>query len=60
VGALVPVGEAGGFADALVALAGFSGPALRQRAARHFRRQLSFAAVGSRLLDAYRKLLESR
>lgn len=60
VGALVPVGDARGFADALVALAGFSRPALRERAALHFRRQLSFSAVGSRLMDAYRQILEPR
>ena len=57
VGALTPVGDAQGFADALVTLAAFPRPALRERAVSHFRRNLSFPALGARLVGIYRELL---
>jgi glycosyltransferase involved in cell wall biosynthesis len=60
VGALVPRGDAQGFADALVALASAPRAALRERAVAHFRRNLSFAALGDRLLRAYARLVEAR
>jgi glycosyltransferase involved in cell wall biosynthesis len=57
VGALVPRGDAEGFAEALVALSSMPRAPLRDRAAAHFRRHLSFAALGDRLLQAYTQLV---
>jgi glycosyltransferase involved in cell wall biosynthesis len=59
VGALVPRGDAQGFADSLVALAATPRAVLRERAVAHFRRHLSFAALGERLVEAYAQLVES-
>jgi glycosyltransferase involved in cell wall biosynthesis len=59
VGALVPRGDADGFADALVTLAALPRAGLRERAAAHFRRNLSFAALGERLVRAYAQLVEA-
>lgn len=59
VGALAPRGDAQGFADALVTLAAMPRAALRERAAAHFRRHLSFAALGERLVGAYARLVEA-
>jgi glycosyltransferase involved in cell wall biosynthesis len=59
VGALVPRGDADGFADALVTLAALPRAGLRERAAAHFRRNLSFAALGERLDRAYAQLVEA-
>ena len=60
VGALAAPGDAAGFADALVALRDAPRPELRRRAIAHFRGELSPPALGSRLVDVYRELLEER
>lgn len=58
VGALVPVGDAAGFARALVALARQDRVALRRRATAHFDAHLSFDRVGARLCAIYAELIE--
>jgi len=60
IGALVPTGDAQGFACALISLAGESRDGLRQAAADHFARKLSFDAIGKALCAAYRTLLDDR
>jgi glycosyltransferase involved in cell wall biosynthesis len=59
IGALVPVGDAAGFAGALVALARQDRLALRRRAIEHFDMHLSFDRVGVRLCAAYAELIEA-
>lgn len=58
IGALVPVGDAAGFARALVALARQDRLALRRRAVEHFEAHLSFDRVGAQLCAIYAKLIE--
>ncbi|MBX6365164.1 MAG: glycosyltransferase family 4 protein [Gemmatimonadetes bacterium] len=53
VGALFPPGDAAALADALVAWSGRNRALLRRAAREHFERELSFAAVGRKLADAY-------
>lgn len=53
VGALVPPGDAGAFARAIVALAGREPQRARREARDHFERNLSFAALGAELRAAY-------
>ena len=60
IGALVPTGDAQGFARALISLAGESRDGLRQAAADHFARSLSFDAIGKALCAAYQTLLDDR
>ncbi|HET7460043.1 MAG TPA: glycosyltransferase family 4 protein [Longimicrobium sp.] len=55
-GALARVGDAAGFADALVSLASRVPDELRRRTLDHFRRELSFDVLGARLVEAYRSL----
>ena len=57
VGALVPVGDAAGFARALVDLAHEDRSALRREAIAHFRQALSFDRVGARLCAIYAELI---
>jgi len=57
VGALAPVGDAAAFADALVAIARRPD---RPAVIEHFRRNLSFEAVGRRLAGIYATLAERR
>jgi len=57
VGALVPVGDARAFAQALVDLAGEDRAALRREAIDHFRRELSFDRVGATLCAIYAELV---
>jgi glycosyltransferase involved in cell wall biosynthesis len=59
VGALIPVGDAAGFASALVALAQQDRVALRHRAIEHFDAHLSFDRVGARLCAIYAQLIET-
>lgn len=59
VGALAPVGDAHGFAEALVRLAADPREALRARTVAHFRRALSFERVGARLVEIYAELIEA-
>jgi glycosyltransferase involved in cell wall biosynthesis len=60
IGALVPLGDADGFARALIDLASQPQDRLRQAAIDHFERNLSFEAVGRALHDAYVALLDAR
>src|SRR5690606_29215222 len=53
VGALLPPGDAAAFAGALVSLAARPREELRRRALDHFRRELSFEALGKRLVEGY-------
>lgn len=53
VGALVPPGDAAGFAEALVRIARQPHEPLRQEVVSHFDRTLSFERVGTRLLEIY-------
>jgi glycosyltransferase involved in cell wall biosynthesis len=55
-GALSAPGDAEGFARGLVRLAAEPREALRARAIGHFRRHLSFEAVGARLCEIYAEL----
>ena len=57
VGALVPVGDAAGFAKALVELARCDRVASRHRAIDHFGAHLSFDRVGTRLCAIYDELI---
>lgn len=56
-GALCEPGNAEDFAAALVALAGRASEALRQSAISHFQSELSFSALGRKLLAAYQTLI---
>ena len=60
IGALVRPGDAEGFANALVELAGRPRDELRRKALAHFEHSLSFDGVGSRLVEIYSKLRDSR
>jgi glycosyltransferase involved in cell wall biosynthesis len=60
VGALWAPGDAGGCAAALGAVGRRDLHAERARLADHFTRELSWDAVGSRAMEIYRKVLESR
>ena len=60
VGALVPTGDAKGFARALVTLARQDRVMLRRRAVEHFAAQLSFARVGALLCATYAELIAGR
>jgi glycosyltransferase involved in cell wall biosynthesis len=60
VGALVPAGDSGLFARALVDLAGCDRTALRERTIGHFIRTLSFDKVGAQLCDIYAALIEGQ
>jgi len=60
VGALASVGDANGFARALVALAGQERAALRHRAIDHFNAHLSFDRIGARLCAIYAELAGTR
>lgn len=53
VGALVPVGDADAFAAAILSLAQRPREDLRAKVLDHFARNLSFGAVGARLIEAY-------
>jgi len=59
VGALVPPGDATGFAAAIVRLAAADRGALRRQAREHFVKELSFPALGNRLVRIYEELLQS-
>jgi glycosyltransferase involved in cell wall biosynthesis len=59
IGALVPVGDAAAFAEALVNLAAEPREDLRRRATVHFERELSFDAVGARLCEVYEALIRA-
>jgi glycosyltransferase involved in cell wall biosynthesis len=56
IGALVPSGDAHAFARAIVELAGAQHHASRRSVRDHFERNLSFAIVGARLVDAYSQI----
>jgi glycosyltransferase involved in cell wall biosynthesis len=58
-GALAPVGDAGAFAEALVALAARPREVLRECTLAHFRAELSFEVVGARLMEAYETLVRA-
>ncbi|HEX9108422.1 MAG TPA: glycosyltransferase, partial [Longimicrobiales bacterium] len=60
VGALVTPGDASGFAAAIVRLAAADRARLRRQAREHFLRELSFAALGYRLVGIYHELLRQR
>ena len=60
IGALVPPGDAAGFAEAIVRLAARPRDQLRAQSAAHFQDNLSFAEVGHKLVAAYRTLMEAR
>jgi glycosyltransferase involved in cell wall biosynthesis len=60
VGALVRVGDSVALADALCDWSARDRPALRERARRHFERDLSFAAMGAQLRAAYQALWSMR
>jgi glycosyltransferase involved in cell wall biosynthesis len=57
-GALVPTGDADALARALVRVAREPRAERRARVIAHFERELSFAAVGARLCEAYSALVE--
>jgi glycosyltransferase involved in cell wall biosynthesis len=59
-GALVPVGDAGALARAIVDWSGRDRATLRQRARAHFERELSFDAIGRQLRAAYDAVLARR
>lgn len=62
-GALVPPGDAAAFARAIVALwlrPPEAREEARRRVAAHFRRELSFAVLGRRLVEAYEALVRGR
>jgi hypothetical protein len=56
VGALAPIRDAGAFARGLVEMARQPAAERRGRTIRHFQQNLSFDAVGTQLLRAYRSL----
>jgi glycosyltransferase involved in cell wall biosynthesis len=60
VGALCHPGDAHGFANAFVSLANSDMDAARAKAIAYFNSELSFAALGRKLLAAYRELAELR
>jgi glycosyltransferase involved in cell wall biosynthesis len=60
VGRLWRAGNAQSMAGALLSLAAESGPARREEVRAHFQRELSFAALGRRLGETYRCLIEQR
>jgi len=59
VGALVPVGDAVAFADALINLAQRDRASLRREAIARFERHLSFDRLGARLCAVYAELIEA-
>jgi glycosyltransferase involved in cell wall biosynthesis len=60
VGRLWHAGNAQSMADGLLSLAADAGPARRAGVRAHFDRELSFAALGRRLVETYRCLIERR
>jgi hypothetical protein len=60
VGALWKCGDSQAFSRALLAVAAQPRAAARADARAHFERELSFAAGGCKLRDAYRDVLEQR
>ncbi len=60
VGALWPSGDASALCDQLSSIAARPPPPLRAAARQHFVQELSFDAVGRKLLSAYQELLERR
>lgn len=56
IGALVPVGDADAFAEAIMRLASMPREPARRKILDHFARHLSFDVVGARLVDAYATL----
>ena len=60
VGRLWRAGDAQSFADGLLAVAARTDPAWRAGVRAHFERELSFAALGRRLGETYRCLIERR
>lgn len=60
IGALVSVGDAAAFARALIEVAASQRGSLRQATTAHFRRALSFEAVGARLREVYAALAGAR
>ncbi len=60
VGVLAPVGDAETFAQGLITLAARPRDDLHARTIDHFHHELSFAAVGRKLIGAYTALLEAR
>lgn len=58
IGALCNPGDAGGFAEAMIALSDRPGEGLRAGVVRHFKSELSFPAVGRKLVAAYQQLID--
>ena len=59
IGALAPIGDVDAFARGLIDLAGRPRAELRREVVAHFGRELSFEAVGRKLVGAYASLLEA-
>lgn len=57
IGRLWPHGDSAALCDALVATAAISGPAMRAAVRAHFDRELSFAALGRKLVGMYRGMV---